>query len=98
MTRVIDNLISNAIKYNKKGSFIRIDLKEGYLCIEDGGIGINADRIEQMYDRYSRFNESEGGFGLGLNIVSEIAKEYNLKLKIESKIDIGTKVIITWQK
>ncbi len=96
MIRVIDNLISNAIKYNKKGSFIKIDLRDGYLCIEDGGIGIDEERIEEMYDRYSRFNESEGGFGLGLNIVSEIAKEYNLKLKIESKIDIGTKVIITW--
>jgi len=96
MTRVIDNLISNAIKYNKKDSFIKIDLKDGYLSIEDGGIGIDKDRIEQMYDRYSRFNESEGGFGLGLNIVSGIAKEYNLKLKIESKVGIGTKVIITW--
>jgi two-component system OmpR family sensor kinase len=96
MTRIIDNLISNAIKYNKKGSFIRIELKDGYLCIEDGGIGIDKGRIEQMYDRYTRFNKSEGGFGLGLNIVSEITKEYNLKLKIESELNIGTKVIITW--
>jgi two-component system OmpR family sensor kinase len=96
ITRVIDNLISNAIKYNKKGSFIKVILKDHYLCIEDGGIGIEQNRINQMFDRYSRFNDSEGGFGLGLNIVSEIAKEYNLKLKIESKLGIGTKVIVTW--
>ena len=96
ITRVIDNLISNAIKYNKKGSFIKITLKDRYLCIEDGGIGIEENRIDQMFDRYSRFNDSEGGFGLGLNIVSEIAKEYNLKLKIESELGQGTKVNVRW--
>lgn len=96
ITRVIDNLISNAIKYNKKGSFIKIVLKDGYLCIEDGGIGIQQNKIDRMFDRYSRFNDSEGGFGLGLNIVSGIAKEYNLKLKIASKLGIGTKVIVEW--
>lgn len=96
ITRVIDNLISNAIKYNKKGSFIKVILKDRYLCVEDGGIGIEQNRINQMFDRYSRFNDSEGGFGLGLNIVSEIAKEYNLKLKIESELNVGTKVIVTW--
>ena len=96
ITRVIDNLISNAIKYNKKGSFIKVTLKENYLCIEDGGIGIEEYKIDQMFDRYSRFNDSEGGFGLGLNIISEIAKEYHLILKIESKIGVGTKVIVTW--
>ena len=96
ITRVIDNLISNAIKYNKKGSFIKVILKDRYLSIEDGGIGIEPDKIDQMFDRYSRFNDSEGGFGLGLNIVSEITKEYNLKLEIESQLGIGTKVILRW--
>ncbi len=96
ITRVIDNLISNAIKYNKKDSFIKIVLKKRTLLVEDGGIGIKKEKIDQIFERYSRFNDSEGGFGLGLNIVKEIADEYNLKIEIESKIDIGTKVIITW--
>lgn len=96
ITRLIDNLISNAIKYNKKKSFIKVTLKQGYLAIEDGGIGIEKDKIEQMFDRYERFNESEGGFGLGLNIVMEIAKEYNLKLDVESTPQVGTKVSVSW--
>ena len=96
ITRVIDNLISNAVKYNKKGSFIKVTLKEGFLSIEDGGIGIEADKISQIYDRYVRFNDSEGGFGLGLNIVNEIANEYDLKLEIKSKLGIGTKVSMRW--
>ncbi len=98
ITRLIDNLISNAIKYNKKGSFINITLKDKYLCIEDGGIGIKKEEIRFMFDRYSRFNESEGGFGIGLNIVREIAFEYKLSLEVESKLEIGTKVIVKWQK
>lgn len=94
--RVIDNLLSNAIKYNKRGSFIKITLQNAYLCIEDGGIGIDDDKLEQMFDRYVRLNDSEGGFGIGLNIVYEIASEYNLILDIESTPSIGTKVVIRW--
>ncbi len=96
ITRLLDNLISNAIKYNKKGSFIKITLKDRYLCIEDGGVGIKKEKIKFMFDRYSRFNESEGGFGLGLNIVKEIANEYKLLLKVESKLKIGTQVSVIW--
>ena len=96
MQRLVDNLISNAIKYNKKGSFIEIVLADKYLSIKDGGIGIEEQKIQDMFDRYSRFNESEGGFGLGLNIVAAIAKEYDLALNIDSKLGIGTKVEVTW--
>ncbi len=96
IVRVIDNLISNAIKYNKKNSFIKIVLKERSFSVEDGGIGIEEGQIDQMFERYSRFNDSEGGFGLGLNIVKEIVDEYNLNIKVESKLKIGTKVTISW--
>lgn len=96
ITRLIDNLISNAIKYNKKQSFIKVTLKEGYFAIEDGGIGIAEDKVEQMFERYERFDESEGGFGLGLNIVMEIANEYDLKLNVESTPKVGTKVSVLW--
>ena len=40
--------------------------------------------------------KSVGGFGIGLNIVSLIAKEYNFKIDVESQIDIGTKVKVKW--
>ena len=49
-----------------------------------------------MFDRYSRFDKSVGGFGIGLNIVSMIAKEYNLQIDISSIENQETKVKISW--
>jgi len=90
IARVIDNLISNAIKYNKRKGKIKIVLRENYFLISDTGIGIKSDKIKALFDRYSRFNNSVGGFGIGLNIVKSIADEYNLKIEVESEIDKGT--------
>lgn len=96
ISKLIDNLISNAIKYNKIGGFIKIILTKNFLIIEDSGKGISKENLEKLFERYSRFDKSVGGFGIGLNIVSLIAKEYNFKIEVSSVIDIGTKVKIKW--
>ena len=96
MTRVIDNLLSNAIKYNKRNGKIDILLRENTLIISDTGIGISEDNIPFMFDRYLRFNESEGGIGVGLSIVKTILDEYNIHIKVESKIAEGTRMVLTW--
>ena len=96
ITRVIDNLISNAIKYNKREGTIGIVLRENSLIIWDTGIGINEDKVPFMFDRYLRFNESEGGFGVGLSIVKTILDEYHIDIKVESKEGKGTKMVLTW--
>ena len=98
MTRVIDNLISNAIKYNRRGSFIKIRLEDGYLEIEDGGIGMDKEALSTIFNRYVRHNKSEGGFGLGLNIVKSIADEYGFTIDFQTQKGKGTKVRIIWQK
>ena len=97
ISKLIDNLISNAIKYNKIEGTIILTLKEGYLSIEDTGKGMSKENLSNLFERYSRFDKSVGGFGIGLNIVSLIAKEYNLKIDVESQIDQGTKVEVKWQ-
>ena len=94
IARVIDNLISNAIKYNKRGGEISVRLREEYLMISDTGIGIEKEKISAMFDRYSRFNSSEGGFGIGLNIVKSILDEYNLKVEVNSVVKMGTTIKI----
>ena len=96
ISRVLDNLISNAIKYNKKNGIIRITLKQDYFIIEDSGIGMKKKEIKAIFERYSRFNHSEGGFGIGLNIVAAIAAEYKLDIDVDSKLNVGTKVKISW--
>jgi two-component system OmpR family sensor kinase len=96
VTRVIDNLISNAIKYNQRGGTIGIELREGMLVVWDTGIGIEKEKIPFMFDRYMRFDESEGGFGIGLSIVKKILDEYHISIDVESEIKKGTRIIIKW--
>lgn len=95
-TRVIDNLISNAIKYNKRGGTVGIKLREGLLIIWDSGIGIDEEKIPLMFDRYMRFNSSEGGFGIGLSIVKKILDEYHITIVVESKEGERTRMILRW--
>ena len=94
--RIIDNLLSNAIKYNKKGGTIKVSSSANSFSIEDTGIGIKKEYLSEIYNRYARFNDSEGGFGIGLSIVNAIAKEYNIDIKFESEVNKGTKVTLSW--
>jgi len=96
LTRVIDNLISNAIKYNKRSGVLGIRLRKKELNIWDTGIGIKEDKIPFIFDRYIRFNESEGGFGVGLSIVKKILDEYNINIEVISKENEGTKMVLKW--
>ncbi|MEJ2489174.1 MAG: ATP-binding protein, partial [Sulfurovaceae bacterium] len=94
--RVLDNLISNAIKYNKRGGKIFITLRKNMLAVEDTGVGVSNEDIPYMFDRYMRFNESEGGFGIGLSIVNKIAQEYNISIDVTSTKNQGTRIVLTW--
>ncbi len=88
--RLIDNLISNAIKYNKIGGKIEINLNKNILVFKDNGIGIKEEKLKEIFDRYKRVNPEKGGFGIGLNIVFNIAKEYNIKIGVSSKLKEGS--------
>ena len=96
ISRLIDNLISNAIKYNKIKGSIDIVVHNNGFYIEDTGIGIEQHKIEKMFERYTRFDKSAGGFGIGLSIVASICEEYKLDIKISSKLNVGTKVELRW--
>ena len=96
IVRVIDNLLSNAIKYNKRNGEITVTLEEGRLVIEDSGIGMSQEQVAGVFERYSRFNEAEGGFGIGLNIVKKIVEHYDMRITVESMEGIGTIMILQW--
>lgn len=95
-TRVIDNLLSNAIKYNKRHGTVGIKLREGLLVIWDTGIGINEEKTPFIFDRYMRFNDSEGGFGIGLSIVKQILDQYHMSIEVKSKEGEGTSMVLRW--
>ena len=95
--RIFNNLVSNAIKYNKMGGIIDISLQNNILKISDSGIGIEKDKINDIYKRYYRATNEQGGFGIGLNIVSYICSFYKIKILVESQIDEGTTFTLTFQ-
>lgn len=94
--RLIDNILSNAIKYTNKSTKIRITLDETHLSIEDEGKGMSKKELDKIFTRYLRFDKSQGGFGLGYSIVKSITDEYGMKIDIDSKPNKGTKVTLSW--
>jgi len=89
LERIIDNLISNACKYNShKTPFVKIELTKSGIVIEDNGRGIKD--VDKIFNRY--YKETQRGVGLGLNIVKKLCKELNIKISIESAVGVGTKV------
>ncbi len=98
LQRLIDNNISNAIKYSYENSFIDIKLyaENGrcHLSFKDYGVGI--EKVEKIFSRYYREDSSKGGFGIGLNIVKSIIEKENIQLQIESLPSQGSLFIYTF--
>lgn len=93
--RIIDNNISNAIKYSKDGSNIEISLQKNNnqisLIFKDEGIGIK-DK-SKIFERYYRGDKITGGFGIGLSIVKTICAKNKIEIKVESQVNKGTTFI-----
>ncbi len=92
---LINNLLTNAIKYSTPNTTIEIKLSHKSFSIKDEGIGISQDKLQDIFKRFVRANSYAGGFGIGLNIVDSIVKEYGFEIKIDSKLGEGTEVRIT---
>ena len=92
LSRVIDNTISNAIKYSKNRTKIEITLRKKdnniVLIITDEGKGI--EDTKKIFDRYYRGDKISGGFGIGLSIVKNICDKNMVQISVESKLKIGS--------
>ena len=91
---LINNLLSNSIKYSKPNTKITLLLQERSFTIQDEGIGIAKDKLDAIFTRFVRANSYAGGFGVGLSIVKSIVREYNFTIDINSKENVGTTVKI----
>lgn len=92
LQRIVDNTISNAIKYSHDESKVEITLERTeeqiVFRVRDYGVGIKD--VQKIFSRYYRENEAKGGFGIGLNIVKQIIDEENIELRITSVLNEGT--------
>ena len=92
--KLIDNLLSNGIKYNKENGTISITFKENSLQISDTGVGIDTENLLYIFDRYYQENSLSSGVGLGLNIVKKYCDDNKISIKIDSQKDKGTTFIL----
>lgn len=88
--KVIHNLLSNAIKYSYPKSTIVIKLHHHLLSITDEGVGIAKEDQKNIFARFERRSTQVGGFGIGLDIVNSVCKEYGIKVWVKSKPLKGT--------
>lgn len=96
--QVMDNLISNALKYTNKGSVdvtYRVENYEVTVTIEDTGIGISDEHLDRLFDRFYRTDKArsrdKGGTGLGLAVVKSILKGHGSDIHVESEVGEGTR-------
>ena len=101
---LVENLVSNAIIYNKDGGSVTISVSEtdagARLQVKDTGIGIEKEHLPRLCERFYRVDRSHskriGGTGLGLAIVKHICAISCAELSIESDFGIGTTVTVVF--
>ena len=106
MVELVENLISNAIKYNRDGGAVDVLLRETeqgvMLQVKDTGIGIEKEHLPRLCERFYRVDKSHskriGGTGLGLAIVKHICAIMDAELSIESEFGTGTTVTVAFRK
>lgn len=101
---ILQNLIVNAVKYNKHQGDILItaykDHQHWQINVKDSGIGIPKTQQLRIFERFYRGDESRqrkiaSGTGLGLSIVNEIVRKHNGDLKVDSQVGVGTTMSVT---
>jgi len=90
--KVLDNLVHNAVKYSKPESIVNVALSQGQLSIEDEGIGMEENFFLQAFEHYYQEDEQKAGHGLGLGLVKEYCDRNKIKIYLNSKKDLGTKI------
>ena len=97
---ILYNLVSNAIRYGREGGYIRIEMGNNRLIVEDNGIGIEAVHLPLIFEQFYRVDKGrsrdEGGTGLGLSIVSQLARKYGGNVRVESEPGKGSRFIVSF--
>lgn len=88
LIRVVDNLLSNAGKYNRSNGSVSVQYDECTAIIADTGIGIREPK--KVFERF--YHESDRGLGIGLHIVKTLSEKTGIKVTLSSEVGVGTKV------
>jgi len=101
LRQCVANLLDNAIKYSGGSVLISITLKKlkDSLCVsvKDNGIGIKADKLDKVFDKYTRLNTEAGsptGFGIGLSYVKAVVEKHAGRIELKSEETKGSEFIL----
>ena len=101
LTLAISNLVENAIKYNRPSGSVTVNIhsaESAVLEVTDTGIGISPENQEKIFDPFYRVDKSRsramGGAGLGLALVSEIARQHNGQVKVTQSSKKGSTIAL----
>ena len=90
--KMLDNILTNAMKYSEKHQPIFITLKDNILSIKDNGIGMDELELVKIYDRYYQSDNHAYGDGIGLSLVKAYCDDEKIKIRINSNKGEGTTV------
>ena len=97
---ILYNLVSNAIRYGREGGYAKVQLSAEGLCVDDDGVGIAAEHIPHLFEKFYRVDEARGmtsgGTGLGLSIVKTIVDRCGGEIRIESEPGSGSRFIVSF--
>lgn len=104
--RVVVILLENAFKYTNEGGYINLKFEETNkyidISVKDNGIGMDDKDKERIFDRFYRSDkvraQNISGNGIGLSLLKSIAKKFDIKVKVNSRISEGTEFILTVPK
>ena len=100
--QILRNIIENAAAHITSEGAVRISFSGSSLSIEDTGIGIPAEHLPHLFERFYRVDpsrhRSSGGFGLGLAIVKSMVEAQGGEVTVESTVGQGTTFFIKFQK
>ena len=102
LRQLLDNLLSNALKYTPPGGTVRVVLErrddEVVLTVSDTGIGISTDDLSRLFTRFFRARDAESlaiqGVGLGLAITKSIIESHDGRIQVESAGGRGSTFIV----
>ena len=92
LSRVIDNIIDNGVKYSGSSKNIDIAVKNSTITIRDYGIGMDEVELVHIFDNCYQSNRNMQGFGIGLHLVKRFCEKNSIELLFESSKNIGTTV------
>lgn len=102
VAEIVGNLIRNAIRYNREGGSVSVQLSREELIVSDTGIGIAEENLNRIFDRFFTVDKSHGGknggFGLGLAMVRKLCEKADWELSVKSKLGEGTTFCVRFCK